>query len=243
MLSKDDLIAALRLRFDHHSAEALFDAARARAGLGEQSGFQPGEVAQLRTELRRLGDRLDRVEARFDELLGTPPAPAAGVRVTSLETTTAADVAPAHEAPTPTQAIDALVDHAALAATAIDETVSQAADGFVARAPAPPAAPGIAIAETPPVVATTVVLSGVVAERGDTVLMCGGLPELGDWEPEHALAMTAAKKTWSATLHLATGAEIEFKFLRRGADGELVWESGGNRTLEPSPRIEVAWRQ
>ena len=92
-------------------------------------------------------------------------------------------------------------------------------------------------------VATTVVLSGVVTERGDTVLMCGGLPELGDWEPEHALAMTAAKKTWSATLHLATGAEVEFKFLRRGADGELVWESGGNRTLEPSPRIEVAWRQ
>jgi hypothetical protein len=77
-VGKDDLIAALRLRYDYYSAQTVFDGALDVAGLAKQAAYNAAEVAALQAALARVGDRLEIVEARIDELLGTkaPSSPA-----------------------------------------------------------------------------------------------------------------------------------------------------------------------
>jgi len=38
------------------------------------------------------------------------------------------------------------------------------------------------------------------------------------------------------------GTEIAFKFLRRSADGDVIWEGGENRNLSAEPRIDATWQ-
>src|SRR5215210_5947971 len=75
-LAKQDLIAALRLRYDHYSATSVFETAVAKAGLPEQDEYDAQQVATLRAALRRVADRLTNVEARIDSLLDAAPAAA-----------------------------------------------------------------------------------------------------------------------------------------------------------------------
>ena len=98
------------------------------------------------------------------------------------------------------------------------------------------AAPAIAVVET------TIVLSGVEASEGEQVLMCGQLPLLGDWDPERARPMARKGDQWLATLELAPDVELAFKFLRRDADGNVIWEAGDNRTILAAGRLETSWR-
>jgi hypothetical protein len=208
-LAKDDVIAALRLRYDHHSAQMVFDSARTRAGLAEQPTYDTAEVTRFRAALATVGDRLTAVEQRLDALGGGPGAP--------------------EPVPTP-----------------------------LSPEPPPPAPPPAPMAETAPaptrgskrkpsndaaaIVETTIALAGVDAPDGDQILICGGLPELGEWDPDRACAMTREGDRWIARLELATGREIACKFLRRGKDGAVIWEDGENRTLAPAPRIDLTWR-
>src|SRR5436190_1284442 len=50
-LAKDDIVDALRLRYDHYSATSIFDAALARADLVDQAEYTPSEVAAFRAVL------------------------------------------------------------------------------------------------------------------------------------------------------------------------------------------------
>ena len=72
--AKDDLIAALRMRYDYYSAESVFDIARNKASLADKASYEPAEVRTLRQVLPSCGDRLTAVLARWDELLEAAPA-------------------------------------------------------------------------------------------------------------------------------------------------------------------------
>ena len=177
----DALIAALRVRYDHYSAQSVFELARERAGIAEKPAFDAADVRALRNALPAVGDRLEGVLARIDQLLAEVPAAAAAV----------ATVAPK-------------------------------------VAPAP--------------IETTIVLIGVEAGDDEEVLVCGAFAELGDWNPERARPMARKGDAWLTTVALTPDTEISFKFLRRTAEGEVIWEGGENRSLVATPRLDATWR-
>lgn len=177
MFTRDDLIGALRLRYDVYSADAVLSMARQKAALDDKPAYDAKELAALRGALAVVGDRVDRVLAELDDWLSAP-APSA---------------------------------------------------------PAPAAAPA-----TP--VETTVVLTGVKIGDGDKLFMCGASALLGDWDPERARPLARKGNEWIATLTVPPDVELEFKFVRRTADGKVVWEPGDDRKLVAAPRIELTWR-
>ena len=76
--AKDDLIDALRLRYDYYSAPIMFERARERAGLPEKNELDAKDVRALRAALAQAGDRIDGVLARLDQLLESAPADKGG---------------------------------------------------------------------------------------------------------------------------------------------------------------------
>ena len=75
-LAKHDLLAALRLRYDHYSAGTIFESALERAGLPDQDEYDAKAITAFRAALAKVGDRLANVEVRLDALLEAAPAPA-----------------------------------------------------------------------------------------------------------------------------------------------------------------------
>ena len=224
-LATDELVAALRLRYDHYSAPSMFDLARDRAGLPAKPTYDATEVRALRAALLAVGDRLDQVMARLDHLVGAAPA------------------APAAVAPSP--AATAAPEAVALPVAAAPAAAPPVAAAPVAEAPAAPSATAAPVAEASKpaaVIETTIVLTGVEVADGEQVLVCGGGAELGDWDPERALPMKRTGDLWLATIQVAAEAELAFKLLRRAADGSLTWEKGDDRKLVAKPRLELTWR-
>ena len=70
-------------------------------------------------------------------------------------------------------------------------------------------------------------------EKGSSVFICGAVPELGGWNPEKAVEMTPVYGAkWE--MHFPAeniGKKIEFKFIKRTASGDTVWEEGENRSF------------
>ncbi|HEY9070231.1 MAG TPA: alpha-amylase family glycosyl hydrolase [Candidatus Ozemobacteraceae bacterium] len=83
---------------------------------------------------------------------------------------------------------------------------------------------------------------------GSSVLLIGGLPQLGEWDagspvlPE--LARTASG-TWDVAVDLPAGSVFECKFLIRGPDGSVAWQPGDNAICETASgagiRLERTW--
>ena len=203
-VSKDELIEALRLRYDHYSAENVLSAARERAQIADKQSYDAGDVRSLRTALTSVGDRLDKVLAHIDGLISNAPA-------------------------------------AAPAAAAAPAKKEKEAKAEAKKADEPKKTP----AEEPKKaeqIETTIVLTGVKAEDGDQVFVCGGFPELGEWDADKARKMDRKGDEWTTTFKVASDAEIAFKFLRRTADGKTVWEDGENRTAPAKARLDATWR-
>ncbi|MGA9525277.1 MAG: alpha-amylase family glycosyl hydrolase [Myxococcaceae bacterium] len=80
-------------------------------------------------------------------------------------------------------------------------------------------------------------LEGIAARADDTILVVGSGPELGGWNPEKAPAVPAGRT--HIDLSLPAGAAYELKLVVRRKSGELIWESGPNRTLFVSAHAEV----
>lgn len=218
-VDREELIGALRLRYDHYSAVTVLGVALERAGLSEQPGYDAAQVQALRAALARVGDRLAAVDARLEELVGGAPATAAPDKPAAAQKPAAAAVAeqkPAAAAPEKPGKATAEKAHA---------TAAEHAAG------APQATAGVTIA-----------LTGVEADEDAEVLVCGGFPALGDWDPERALPMARRGDAWLASIDVAPGTELAFKFLQRRASGEVVWEDGENRTAVAAPRIDATWR-
>lgn len=124
------------------------------------------------------------------------------------------------------------------------EPVAPAPEPVAPAAEAPPA-PEPAAPETAN--AVTFLLRGAATTPDQEVMVCGGLPEIGDWKPEGAAALKAeSKDVHSVSLPLPAKSSFEFKFLRRTKDGKLEWEGGDNRSFTVpetgAGRIEAEWR-
>src|SRR5690348_9721743 len=77
MVEKQELIDALRVRYDAYSAETVFEMARARAELDDKTSFDGKELAAFRAALAAVGDRIGGVLARIDDMVTAAPTPAA----------------------------------------------------------------------------------------------------------------------------------------------------------------------
>jgi ribosomal protein L12E/L44/L45/RPP1/RPP2 len=212
-VSKDELIDALRLRYDHYSAENVLSAARERAQIADKPSYDAGDVRSLRTALTSVGDRLDKVLAHIDGLISNAPAAAA-----------------AAPAPAPAKKDK-------------EQKAEPKAEAKKTEEPKKTDEPKkTEDAKKPEQIETTIVLSGVKAEDGDQVFVCGGFPELGEWDADKARKMDRKGDEWTTTIKVASDAEIAFKFLRRTADGKTVWEDGENRTAPAKARLDATWR-
>ncbi|KAJ5588005.1 uncharacterized protein N7459_003770 [Penicillium hispanicum] len=84
-----------------------------------------------------------------------------------------------------------------------------------------------AVAVTFDVIATTV--------YGETIKLAGSISELGDWDTDDAVALSAADYTdsdhlWFVTVTLPAGTSFEYKYIRVESDGTIEWESDPNRS-------------
>jgi hypothetical protein len=218
-VSKDELIGALRIRYDHYSAETIFNAARERAQIADKQAYDAGDVRSLRTAIVGLGDRLDKVLAQIDDMIGDAPAASKKEPKAEAKPEPKAEAKPEPKAeakPEPkADKKEAKADKAEKAAEKSDKAEK---------------------------IDTVIALKGVDAGEGDQVLVCGGFPELGEWDADKALPMAKSGDEWTATIKVAPDAEIAFKFLRRTADGKTIWEDGENRTAPAKARVEATWR-
>jgi hypothetical protein len=246
MLRRDDVIEALRLRYDHFSALAVLEAALARAGITDQPVLDATALAQLRGALHQVGDRLGAVDARLDELAGGgggggKPAEAPAKPAAEPSAKPAPAEPPKSAAPVKPAAEPAKAESAEAAKAAPEAKGKHAPEAKGKHAPEAKGKHGHD-AKHAHASAVTLVLTGVEPDAGAHVLACGAGPLLGDWDPAHAVALHRDGKAWTATLDAAPGAELAFKFLVRNPDGTLTWEDGDDRHAHAGDRVEATWR-
>ncbi|MNW64282.1 Alpha-amylase precursor [compost metagenome] len=59
----------------------------------------------------------------------------------------------------------------------------------------------------------------------------GSITALGSWAPASAKPLSAASyPVWKLTLDLPAGTTFEYKYVKKDGAGNVVWESGANRT-------------
>jgi hypothetical protein len=224
MIAKAQLIDALRLRYDHYSAEAVFDIARQRVEIEDKAEYSVKEAKSLRAAIELSGDRVGSALAAIDSLLDAAPAAAEKAEAPKQAKAEKTDKAQAAK-PEPAKPEPAKPEKS-------DKTEAAKADKSdktqVAKSDAKPQV-------------VEVVLTGVLVADGEQVLMCGAFDELGDWDPEKARPLIKKGDAWLTTVKLQPDTKVAFKFLRRTADGKVTWESGDDRYLT-APRVEASWR-
>jgi len=88
-----------------------------------------------------------------------------------------------------------------------------------------------------PTSGTTAVSFGVNATTtwGQDVVVVGSIPALGSWNPAAGVALSsAAYPVWRGTVTVPAGTSFEYKYVKRDASGNVVWESGANRATTAS---------
>jgi alpha-amylase len=66
---------------------------------------------------------------------------------------------------------------------------------------------------------------------GQNVFVVGSIAELGSWNTNNAIALSAATyPIWSGTATLPTNTYVEYKYIKKNPDGTITWESGANRS-------------
>ncbi len=67
---------------------------------------------------------------------------------------------------------------------------------------------------------------------GENLYVVGNIAALSNWSPSGGLALSsAAYPLWRATLNLAPGSTVEYKYIKRNGSGVVTWEGGANRVL------------
>lgn len=68
--------------------------------------------------------------------------------------------------------------------------------------------------------------------RGHRPVVVGSIPELGEWEPNDAVYLTAMEDGWwAAAIDLPTTDGLAYKYVIVAPDGTVRWEPGADRTL------------
>ncbi|WP_317196104.1 alpha-amylase domain-containing protein [Hymenobacter siberiensis] len=82
-------------------------------------------------------------------------------------------------------------------------------------------------------VAFNVTYSGTVS--GQDVYVLGSTAQLGAWNTANAIKLSgAAYPVWKGTINLTSGTSVSFKYIRKDAAGNVLYEGGANRTFTPS---------
>lgn len=79
---------------------------------------------------------------------------------------------------------------------------------------------------------------------GQGVYVVGNTPELGNWDYHKGVQlMPSAYPSWTGSVQLPAGANVQFKFVKGDDRGNVVWEPGANRTLQANGDVSVraAW--
>lgn len=67
---------------------------------------------------------------------------------------------------------------------------------------------------------------------GQNVYIVGNISELAYWNPENAVGPAGCPNypTWQITIDLPAGEKIEFKAIKKDAQGNVIWENGSNHS-------------
>jgi alpha-amylase len=88
--------------------------------------------------------------------------------------------------------------------------------------------------------------ANVTTTLGQNVFVVGSIPALGSWNTGSAIPLSsAAYPVWSATVSVPANTAVEYKFIKKNADGSVTWESGANRTLNTgttAQTVNTAWK-
>jgi glycosidase len=68
---------------------------------------------------------------------------------------------------------------------------------------------------------------------GQNVYVVGSIPELGSWDPAKAseVMMNPNYPQWFLPVSVPKATQFEFKFIKKDANGTVVWEGGSNRVF------------
>ena len=84
-------------------------------------------------------------------------------------------------------------------------------------------------------VATRFYVNNAETEYGQSVFIVGNIEELGNWNPDKAVGTffnstgsIATYPTWFFDVSVPAGTRIEYKYIKKDAAGNVVWESGAN---------------
>lgn len=100
--------------------------------------------------------------------------------------------------------------------------------------PGTPAIPTTTCSATPTL--TSVLFKEIATTSyGENVFVAGSISQLGNWNTDHAVALSAKNYTnenhlWFVTVSLPAGTSFQYKYVRRETDGSVQWESDPNRS-------------
>lgn len=67
---------------------------------------------------------------------------------------------------------------------------------------------------------------------GQNIYVVGSRTEIGSWDPAKGVKLDPASyPIWKGTISFPASQAIEYKYIKRDGQGQVVWESGANRTL------------
>lgn len=67
---------------------------------------------------------------------------------------------------------------------------------------------------------------------GQNVYVIGNVAALGAWNTNNAILMSsAAYPNWQKTIALPANTAVEYKYIKKDGSGNVIWESGSNRTF------------
>ncbi|MCX7773892.1 MAG: alpha-amylase family glycosyl hydrolase [Clostridia bacterium] len=71
---------------------------------------------------------------------------------------------------------------------------------------------------------------------GQNVYVVGSIPELGNWDPAKATEamMCPGYPQWFLPVSVPMNTTFQFKFIKKDASGNVIWESGSNRSFTSS---------
>ena len=83
-----------------------------------------------------------------------------------------------------------------------------------------------------PLIPVTFTINNVTTNWGENVYIAGNCEELVNWHPEKAVgpAVCPNYPIWTLTAYLPAGTNIEFKAIKKDANGNVTWQDGVNRT-------------
>ena len=98
-------------------------------------------------------------------------------------------------------------------------------------------------------VPVTFTVTGTSTSPGDEIYLAGNDDELGNWSTDTSVAigplLDPNYPTWFSLASVPAGANVQFKFFIKHADGTVTWEGGSNHTYtvpgSGTGSVTVAW--